>query len=913
MARVQRARAGARRGPGPAAARAGEVPRDLQPEPRRVLRGPGVRPRGAAPRRGARHVARRSRSRRAAPGASGAQTDDLVQRQTTIFTKDIAPALEESGIRFADWGELDDADRAELGEVFDEHVFPVLTPLAVDPAHPFPYISNLSLNLAVLVRDPTTGEDRFARVKVPPLLPRFVPLPDGERFLPLEQLIAARLDPLFPGMEVVAHHPFRVTRDADFDLEDEDEDLLEAIESVLHRRTKFGRVVRLEIDTTMSPEVARAAVPRARDRRRRRHRHRRAARPLRALGPVRPRPSRAQGRAVDAADPAGARPRRGDARDLFRSCSRATCSCTTPTTRSPRRSRRSSTRPRPTRRCSRSSRPSTAPRAPTARSCSSLVKAAKDGKQVVALVELKARFDEQANIERARVLEEAGVHIVYGLVGLKTHAKILLVVRQEADGIRRYCHVGTGQLQPEDRHALRGPRAAVRRPRPRRRPHRAVQPPDRLQPPDALPQAARRARSRCASALAERIRREGAKGAAGRIVLKMNSLVDPDLIDELYAGVAGRHADRPHRPRASAACGPQVPGLSETIRVRSLVGRYLEHSRIYRFGADPGTAEFLIGSADLMPRNLDRRVEALVPVDDPRLRARLDEILARRTSPTTCSPGSCTPTAPGTRSTATTASTRRSTSRSSRSHRSRRHVTVEPGAPERPERAGVGLEREVKLAAPARVPAPAAHRPRRGRDRGRRDDVEMTATYYDTADLRLTRAGGAASATAPTRGGSVKLPERRNGDGSAPGAVSPASSTASPAAPRRRPRPRSISCRPSSAPSASRRSPGLHTRRHRIPLFGSDGLPLGELVDDDVTVLEGETRRAPVPRARDRARTRRRGRRRRRRSSRRLRDAGAGAPDPTPKIVRGARAARDRRRPTSSSARAAATSRRSPK
>src|SRR4051794_19108031 len=183
------------------------------------------------------------------------RVDELVDRAAAVFANEVVPSLEDAGIRFADWDDLSAEDRAHLDELFVDSIFPVLTPLAVDPAHPFPYISNLSLNLAVTVRDPSSGDDRFARVKVPPLLPRFVPLPDGEHFVLLEQVIAARLDALFPGMEVLAHHPFRVTRDADFELEDEAEDLLEAIESVLRRRSKFGRVVRLEVDSKMTGEI----------------------------------------------------------------------------------------------------------------------------------------------------------------------------------------------------------------------------------------------------------------------------------------------------------------------------------------------------------------------------------------------------------------------------------------------------------------------------------------------------------------------------------------------------------------------------------------------------------------------------------------------------------------------------------
>ncbi len=552
------------------------------------------------------------------------QVDEMVERQTRIFTKEVAPGLEEAGIRFADWDELDEPDRAELGRSFDERVFPVLTPLAVDPAHPFPYISNLSLNLALLVRDPTTGEERFARVKVPPLLPRFIPLPDHERFLPLEQLIAARLDALFPGMELLANHPFRVTRDADFDLEDEDEDLLEAIETVLHRRTKFGRVVRLEVDTTMSPEVREvlcreleisdAAVSVIDG-------------PLDLAGLwdlyALDRPELKYEPWTPLTQPALSR---GDApADIFRVLQQQDILVHHPydsfSTSVEAFIDQAASDPQVL------AIKQTIYRTAGTDSAivKSLVKAAKDGKQVVALVELKARFDEQANIERAQVLEEAGVHIVYGLVGLKTHAKLQLVVRQEADGIRRYCHVGTGNYNPKtaslyedvgllsadpdlgaDLTLLFNHLTGYSRPM---RYRKLLVAPEALRPE-----------------LAERVRRQAQKGADGRIVLKMNSLVDSELIDELYAAAqAGTPIDLV--VRGICCLRPGVPGLSETIRVRSIVGRYLEHSRVYRFGADPEQAEYLIGSADLMPRNLDRRVEALVPVEDPRLRARLDEVL----------------------------------------------------------------------------------------------------------------------------------------------------------------------------------------------------------------------------------------------------------------------------------------------
>jgi polyphosphate kinase len=554
-----------------------------------------------------------------------ARVEPLMERQATIFTREVAPALDDVGVGIYDWETLSDADRKHLQGVFDERVFPVLTPLAVDPAHPFPYISNLSLNLAVVVRDPATREERFARVKVPPVLPRFLGLPDGERFVPLEQVIAAHLDSLFPGMEMVATHPFRVTRDADFELSDDAEDLLEAMEVILRRRTKFGRVVRLEVGPTMSDEVLELLC-----------------------------------RELDLTDsdvyvvdgPLGLsglwglygldRPELKDERwtpqtqpvlsstdappDMFRVLQQGDVLVHHPydsfgtsiealveqASRDPNVLAIKQTLYR------------------TAGSDSALVRslihAAEQDKQVVALVELKARFDEQANIERAQLFEEAGIHVVYGLVGLKTHAKILLIVRQEPDGIRRYCHVGTGNYNPktattyEDLGLLSAdPDLGA----------------DLTELFNYLTGYSRQGHYRkllvapvtIRPEFLKRIDRQGELGPDGRITLKMNSLVDPEMIDALYtASQAGTPIDLVVRGICCLRAG--VPGLSETIRVRSIVGQFLEHSRIYRFGADPETAEYLIGSADLMPRNLDRRVEALVPVSAPAMRDRLDEILA---------------------------------------------------------------------------------------------------------------------------------------------------------------------------------------------------------------------------------------------------------------------------------------------
>ncbi|MGZ4753562.1 MAG: RNA degradosome polyphosphate kinase [Acidimicrobiia bacterium] len=556
--------------------------------------------------------------------AISARIDELVTRQAELFTKEIAPALEDVGIAFSKWDELDDDDREYLVDVFDASVFPVLTPLAVDPAHPFPYISNLSLNLAVVVRDPESGEQRFARVKVPPLLPRFVVMPDGERFVPLEQVIAAHLDGLFPGMEILTHHPFRVTRDADFELEDEDADLLEAIESVLTLRKRSGHVVRLEVDTHMSEEVLELLC---RELELSEQHVNIVDAPLDLSGlwalygldrpELKDPPWQPQTQPVlTRTDPPP---------DLFRVLQAGDVLVHHPYdsfATSVEAFVDQASRDRSVLAIKQTLYRTAGPEGAIV---ASLVRAADAGKQVVALVELKARFDEQANVERARELEEAGVHVVYGLVGLKTHTKILLVVRQEHDGIRRYCHIGTGNYNPvtanlyEDLGLLTAdPDLGA----------------DLTELFNYLTGYSRQGRYRkllvapvsLRPGIVDRIEQETAKGSAGRIVLKMNSLVDPSIIEALYAASnAGVSIDL--IVRGICCLRPGVTGMSENIRVRSIIGRFLEHSRIYRFGTDPQTSEYLIGSADLMPRNLDRRVEAVTPVVAPALRARLDEIL----------------------------------------------------------------------------------------------------------------------------------------------------------------------------------------------------------------------------------------------------------------------------------------------
>ena len=550
----------------------------------------------------------------------------LLERSTSLFTNRVAPALEQHGVSIARVAELGDADRDFLAAEFRARIFPVLTPLAVDPAHPFPYISHLSLNLAVMVRDPVRHQMRFARVKVPPLLPRFIALPDGTRFVPLEEVIAAHLDVLFPGMEISSQHPFRVTRDADLDLVDEEAaDLLAAIQSELRRQQRRAQVVRLEVDAAMSSEVLDLLVREleleptdvyrvdglldlsslwaiyALDR---------ADLKDEPWTPVTQR--RLQGVGVDQADIFEAL-KDGDILvhhpyDSFATSAEAFID---QAAKDPEVLAIKQTLYR-----------TSGPVSPIVRA---LIRAAESGKQVVALVELKARGDEQANIAWAQALEQVGVHVVYGVVGLKTHAKVALVVRREGDQIQRYVHVGTGNYNPKTAQIYEDVGLLSADPElgadvselfnfltgysRQRRFGRLLVAPVGLR-----------------SNIIRLIRREGARPGGGRIVLKVNSLVDPEIVEALYAASqSGTEIDLIVRGLCSLR--PGVPGLSDRIRVRSLVGRFLEHSRIFRFGPDGDAAEYYLGSSDLMPRNLDRRVEAMVPVLDPALQERLAQIL----------------------------------------------------------------------------------------------------------------------------------------------------------------------------------------------------------------------------------------------------------------------------------------------
>lgn len=565
------------------------------------------------------------------------RTRALVERQAMCFVDDVAPALQEQGITIVRWDELTAGEQAKLRDYFSEHIFPVLTPLAVDPAHPFPYISGRSLNLAVTVRDPESDLDRFARIKVPDNVPRFVTVSgegdvtvevgstDKARFLPVEDLIAAHLDQLFPGMEVIERHLFRVTRNADFEVEeDRDEDLLQALERELARR-RFGRAVRLEVADTMSPHVLDLLT---------RELDITAADVFRVRGLLDlsglfqlydvDRPELKDEPFVPATPP---RLSEGETpKSVFATLREGDVLLHHPyesfATSVQRFIEQAAVDPRVL--AIKQTLYRTSGDSPIV---DALIDAAEAGKQVVVVVEIKARFDEVANIAWARALERAGCHVVYGLVGLKTHCKIALVVRQEAGEIRRYCHIGTGNYNPKTARGYEDIGLLTADPTvasdlttlfnvltgySRQTSYQSLL---------VAPQSVRKG-------IVERIDREAEharNGRPARIHIKVNHLVDEETIDALYrASRAGVAIDLLVRTNCSIRAG--VPGLSENIRVRSIVSRFLEHSRIYMFGND-GNPEYWIGSADLMHRNLDRRVEALVQVTDSTARDLLADLL----------------------------------------------------------------------------------------------------------------------------------------------------------------------------------------------------------------------------------------------------------------------------------------------
>ena len=554
------------------------------------------------------------------------RTDPLAVRHARNLTRDLKPRLARAGIRILRWHQLRDETRTELSATFVERVFPVLTPLAVDPGHPFPYISNLSLNLAVWLRDPADRHMRFARVKVPPLLNRFVAAGDAATFVPLEQLIAANLGLLFPGMQVVSAHPFRVTRASDLELDDDAaDDLLRALEAELQRR-RFTPAVRLEVDRRMPATLVDLL---ARELQLSPQHVHRLGGPLGqadlwALVDL-DRPDLHHPPFHPSAPAQLVRDEDGEA-DLFATLDRGDLLVHHPydSFASTVQAFIEQAAADPEVLAIKQTLYRTSGESPIV---DALVAAAEAGKQVVVLVEIKARFDEQANIAWARFLEQAGCHVVYGLVGLKTHCKLALVVRSEADGIRRYVHVGTGNYHPTTARTYEDLGLLTADP---------VLAADVSHLFNLLTGYSRRSayrrlivapvdlRERIVGRIGEQAARARAGGPA-RIVMKLNSLVDEAVIEALYdASRAGVTVDL--AVRGICALRPRVRGMSERIEVRSILGRFLEHSRVYRFG-DGDDDEIWIGSADLMHRNLDRRVEALVRVDDPAHRSRLRSLL----------------------------------------------------------------------------------------------------------------------------------------------------------------------------------------------------------------------------------------------------------------------------------------------
>ena len=554
------------------------------------------------------------------------RVEELVARSAQAFDGSIVPALADSGVSIVAYDALDMAERDYVATLFADQIFPVLTPLAVDPAHPFPYISNLSLNLAVVIAA-EGREPRIARIKVPGSLPRFIPLlgaKTGGRFVPIEQVIKAHLDTLFTGMEVAGAYFFRVTRNADIALEDEAEDLLAAVEEVLRLRRRSPHAVRLEIDATMPTTVRDLlldeldlepedvyVVPGTLD-----------LSSLWSMYALR-RPELKFDPWIPVTPPRLVSTDPDRPTDFFRvlmggdillhhpydSFAASLEAFIDQAARDPQVMAIKQTIYRTS--------------GGESRIVKSLVRAAESGKQVVVVVEVTARFDEAANIAWARALEEAGAHVVYGIVGFKTHAKLLLVVRREEGGLRRYTHASTGNYNPKTAElyedvgllsadlALGADVAEV---------FNYLTGYSKQSEYDRLlvsPVGLRRKLLELIAAQAN---------PTGEIVIKVNHLVDPEVIGALEAASqAGAKIDL--IVRGMCCLRPGVPDVSDRIRVRSIVGRFLEHSRIYRFGPPGNGAAYFIGSADLMTRNLDRRVESLVPVNDIALQSRLEDIL----------------------------------------------------------------------------------------------------------------------------------------------------------------------------------------------------------------------------------------------------------------------------------------------
>ena len=549
---------------------------------------------------------------------------DLVTEHTSAWVN-VKSELAAAGIEIVRYTSILE-HHENLRQRFIDEIYPVLTPLAVDPGHPFPYISTLSLSIAVGLRDPETGERSFARVKVPQILPRLYQV-EPNRFVLLDQIIEANLDLLFSGMEIVEHHLFRVTRNADLAIEeDEADDLLLAIEEELRRR-RFGEAVRLEVERSMPPSTRQIL--------------------LRGLGltdedayEIRgmldltglhaivelERPDLKGDPWTPVTPPRLVPPDDDEPADVFAVVRTGDLLVHHPYENFATSVERfiDQAADDPDVLTIKMTLYRTSGDSPIVRD---LIRAAERGKQVVVLVEIKARFDEEANIVWARKLEQAGAHVVYGLVGLKTHSKVCLVVRREGSGLRRYVHIGTGNYNPKTARLYTDLGLLSCRPElgadvtdlfnvltglSRQRTFRRL-----LVAPHSL-------RSRFLE-LVDREIEHAALGHDARIVIKLNALVDEPAIDALYrASRAGVRVDI--IARAACSLRPGLEDVSENIHVRSILGEFLEHSRIWGFN-NGGEPEWYIGSADLMDRNLDRRVEAMVPVEDPEARSRLEEII----------------------------------------------------------------------------------------------------------------------------------------------------------------------------------------------------------------------------------------------------------------------------------------------
>jgi polyphosphate kinase len=557
------------------------------------------------------------------------RTNDLMERHSRVYQDEIEPLLKNEGIEFLHWDQLDDTERGYVTKLFHDRIFPVLTPLAVDPSHPFPYISGLSLNLAVIVKNPTSHEEFFARVKVPEILPRFIATAKtgSTRFIPLEDLIAIHLQELFPGMIIQDHYTFRITRNQDIDLdEDESEDILTSIEQELARR-RFGPPVRLEIENGVDEKLVEKLAEEIKINPENII-HIDAPLDLTSLHKIadldfpglkferfRSRTAKALSE-VDQEDPDlfFAAIRQGEIllHHPYESFTSSVVQFLQNAAQDPQTLAIKQTLYR------------TSGDSPI---IEALIEAAEAGKQVLAVIEIRARFDEQANVRWARKLEAAGVHVVYGLMGLKTHAKLSLVIRDEANGLRRYCHLGTGNYNPKTARMYEDLGILSADPELTDDLTRLF---NRLSgfAPQSTYSRLLVAPLTLRSGIIERIDREIENQKAGKpagIQLKLNSILDEGFVEKIYqASQAGVKIDL--LVRGICAVQPGIKGVSENITVKSVLGRFLEHSRIFHF-VNGGNNEYWIGSADLMGRNLDRRVESLVRIDKKEHQNRLQEIL----------------------------------------------------------------------------------------------------------------------------------------------------------------------------------------------------------------------------------------------------------------------------------------------